>query len=139
MARKQIEDTETAINQEQEDMRNPEKAGLTTRKPETTFEEMLNAIGDSLRELAISDNGEEGEDEDNDEEDPQLGKLTEDGEPGWVLGTISKPVQHCSDRFQLTQMKLHELTQLGWGDMANNFRHRHKKYGSTELMVPALV
>ena len=46
MARKQVDDAETVIMQEPEDMRNAEKAGLTPRKPEKTCEEMLNAIGD---------------------------------------------------------------------------------------------
>jgi len=67
MATKQVEDAETAIEQEQEDMRNAEKAGLTAKKPEITFEEILNAIGDSLSELECSKNVENGEDEDDDE------------------------------------------------------------------------
>jgi len=45
----------------QEEMRNAEKAGLTTAKPETTFEEMLNAIGDSLSNLACSNDREDGD------------------------------------------------------------------------------
>jgi len=40
LARKRVEDAETAIQQVQDDMRNAEKAGLTTTKPETTSEEM---------------------------------------------------------------------------------------------------
>ena len=55
VARKRVQDTETAIMQDQEHMRNVEKAQSTTTKPETTFEEMLNAIGDSLSDLASSD------------------------------------------------------------------------------------
>jgi hypothetical protein len=46
------------------------------------------AIGDSLSEIAGSNNGEDGEDE-NDEETEQ-GDLSEDDEPGGVMGTISK-------------------------------------------------
>ena len=38
MARKRVEDAKTAIKKEQDDMRNAEKAGLTTTKPETSFE-----------------------------------------------------------------------------------------------------
>jgi len=61
MARKRVDYAETAIRQEQEDMRNAEMAGLTTTKPETTFEEMINAIGDSPSNLASSDAEEDGE------------------------------------------------------------------------------
>ena len=113
MARKRVEDTETASKQEQDDMRNAEKAGLTTTKPETSFEVMLNAIRDSLSNRASSDNEEDGEDEDDDEEDPVGGKISEDDEPGWVMGTISKTVHYFMERFRQKQMKLDELTQPG--------------------------
>ena len=92
MARKQVQDAETVIMQEQEHMRNVEKARSPTTKPETTFEEMLNAIGESLSNLASSEDEEDGEDEDDDEEDTEIGKLSEDDEPGWVMGTISNTV-----------------------------------------------
>jgi len=88
-ARKRGQDVETVIKQEQEEMQNAEKVGLTTRKPKATFEQMLNAIGDSLSNLASSDNGEDGEDEDHPEDDTELGKLSADDKPGWVMGTIS--------------------------------------------------
>jgi len=45
-------------------MRNAEKAGLTTTKLETTLEEILNAIRDSLSNLESSYQGEDGEDKD---------------------------------------------------------------------------
>jgi len=67
--------------QEQEDMRNAEMAGLTTRKPEKRFEEMLNAIRDSLSDLASSNNEENREDEEDDEQDTELGKLSQYNEP----------------------------------------------------------
>jgi len=92
VATKCLEDAETAIKQEHKDMRNIEMAGLTTTRPETTFEEMLNTIGDNLSDLASSDNGEDGEDEDDDKEDTELGKLSEDDEPSWVIGKISQMV-----------------------------------------------
>jgi len=38
VARKRVEDAETAIKQKQEDMSNVEKAGLATRKPEKTID-----------------------------------------------------------------------------------------------------
>jgi len=100
---------------------------------------MLKAIGDSLSDLASSDDGEDGEDEDDDEANSKLGKVSEDDESGWVMSTISKTVQHRVERFWQKQIKLDKLTQPGWGDAANYFRERHKKYGTTEFQVPAVV
>jgi len=139
VARKRVEDAETAIEKEQDDMRNAEKAGLTSTKPETTFVEMSNVIGDYLCDLASSDDGEDGEDEDDDEEDPAEGKLSEDDEPGWGMGIISKTVQYRSEHFRQKQMKLDKLMQPGWGDAANYFREGDKKYGTTQLKVPAAI
>jgi len=139
VARKRVEDAETAIKQKQDDMRNAEKAGLTTTKPETPFEEMLNAIGDGLGDRASPDDGEDGEDEDHNEEDPAGGKLSEDDEPWWVMGTISKMVQYRMERFRQKQMKLDHFTQPGGGDAANNLSERDKKYGTTEFKVPAVI
>ena len=45
-------------------MTHAEIARLTSREPKKTFEEMLVAIGDNLCDLASSDHGEHGEDED---------------------------------------------------------------------------
>jgi len=59
-ARKQVEDTEAEVQQERDDVTNDGIAGLTSREPEKTFEEMLVAIGDSLSHLASSDDGEMG-------------------------------------------------------------------------------
>jgi len=116
VARKRVQDAETAIMQEQEHMRNVQKVRSTTTKPETTFEEILNAIGDSLSDLSSSEDQDDGEDEDDDEEDTELGKLSEDDEPVCVMGTISKMVQHHMESFWQKQMRLDELTQPGWGD-----------------------
>jgi len=103
-ARMRVEDAERAIKQEQKGMRNAEKAGLTTTKPETTFEEMLNAIRDSMSNLSTSDDGEDGEHEDDDEEDPDLGKLCDDDEPSGVMSTISRTVPHRMKGFRQIQM-----------------------------------
>jgi len=138
VARQRVQDAETAIMQEQEHMGNVEQGRSTTTKPEITFEEMLNAIGDSLSDLASSTDEEDGEDEDDDEEDTGHGKLSEDDEPGWVMSTISKMVKHRMESFQQRQMKLDQLTQPGWGDAADYFRERDMKYGMTELKVPAV-
>jgi len=118
-------------------MPHAEIAGLMSREPEKTFKEMLVAIGDSLSDLASSDNGEDGEVAD--VEETEQGNLSEDDEPGWVMGTITKTVQQCMERFQQKQMKLDELTQPGWEDSTDYFREQDKKYGTTELRVPAVV
>jgi len=134
-----VEDAETAMKLAQDSMRNAEKAGLTTTKPETTFEQMLNASRDSMSDLASSDDGENGEDEDDDEEDSVGGELSKDDKPGWVMVTISKMVEYGMERCRQMQMKLDELTQPGWGDAADYIRVRDGKYGTTELNVPAVV
>jgi hypothetical protein len=54
------------------------------------FEEMLFAIGDSVSDVASSDDGEDGEDK-NDEKHQQ-GKLSEDDQPCWLRGTITTTV-----------------------------------------------
>jgi len=86
-ARKRVEDAEAAVQQEPDDVTIAEIAGLTFRESEMTFEEMLVAIGDSLSDLASSDAGEDWEDED--AEETEQGNLSEDDEPGWVMGTIT--------------------------------------------------
>jgi len=139
-ARKRVEDIEAAVQQEQDDMTHAELTGLTSRKPEKTFEEMLVAIGDSLSDLAGSNDGEDGEDgEDEDDEETEQRKLSEDDEPGWVMGTITKTVQQRMERFRQKQMKCDKLTQPGWEDAADYLRERNKKYGTSELRVPAGV
>jgi hypothetical protein len=99
-------------------------AGLTSREPEKTFEEMLVAIGDSLSDLASSNDGEDGEEKD--DEETEQGNLSEDDEPGWVMGTITKTVQQHMDRFRQKLMKLDELTQPGCEDAADYFREQDK-------------
>jgi len=94
VARNRVQDAETAIMQDLKDMT------TTTRKPETKFAEMLHAIGDSLSNLASSDDEQGGKDNEYDEEDTELGKLSDDDEPGWVMGTISGTVQHRMESFR---------------------------------------
>jgi hypothetical protein len=89
-ARKRVENTEAAVHQEQDDMTYDEIAGLTSRESEKTFEEMLAAIGDSLSDRPSSDDGEDGEV--GDAEHTEQDKVSEDDEPGWVMGTITKTV-----------------------------------------------
>jgi hypothetical protein len=91
----------------------------------------------SLSDLASSHNGEDGEDENN--EDAEQGKLSKDDKPSWVIGTITKLVEQCMQRFWQRQMKLNELTQLGYDDAADYFREGEKKYATSDLMVLAVV
>jgi len=136
VARKRVPDAETAIMQ---DMTTAENGCPTTQKPETTFEAILYANGHIMSELASRDDEQDGEDEEDDEEDTQLGKLSDDDEPGWVMGTIAETVQHHMESVRQKQMRLDELTQLGWWDPANYFRERDMRYGTAELKVPAVV
>jgi len=139
VVRKGVQDAEIAIMQELNEMTTAENVWATTGKPETMVEEMLNAIGDSPSDLPSSNDKPNGEDEGDVEDDTELGKLSDDDEPGWVMGTMSKTVQHHMESFRQKQMTLDELTQPGWGDAANYFRERHMQYGTAELNVRAVV
>jgi hypothetical protein len=97
---------------------------------------MLTAIRNSMSDLASSKDEEDGEDKDDDKEDTGHGNLSEDDEPGWVMGTISKMVPHRMESFHQKQLRLDELTQPGWGDAADYFRKRDMKYGTTKLKIP---
>jgi hypothetical protein len=136
-ARKHVEDAKAAVQQEQDDLKYAEIAGFTNKEPQSTGEEILIAIGDSLSDLASSNHGEDGQDED--DEETELGKLSEDAKPGWLMATMTKTVQQRMERFRPKQMKLDELTQLGWEDAADYFCQRDKKYDTSELRVPAVV
>jgi len=107
-ARKQVEDAEAAVRQEQEDIRKAENVGLTNGEPEKIFPEIKVAIGDGLSDLASSDDGEDREDED--DQETEQGQMSEDDEPGWVMGTITKMVQQRFERFLQKQKTLDELT-----------------------------
>ena len=98
---------------------------------------MMIAIGDSLSDLASSDDDNAGDVEVN--EDTELGNLREDDEHGWVMGTISKMVQQHTEWFRQKQMKFNTMTQLGLGDAADYFCESEKEYSSTELRVPAVI
>jgi len=121
------------------DMRTAENAGATTRKFNTTFEGMLNAIGESLIDLACSDDAQRGEDKEDDEEDSELGKLSDDDETGWVIRTICKTVQRRMESSQQKQIRLHQLTQPGWGEASDYFCECDMKYGTAELKVLAVL
>jgi len=101
------------------------------------FQAMMVAIEDSLSDLASSNDWEDGENED--DEEPEQGKLSKDDEPGRVMGTMSKTGHHRMERFRHKPMKLNKLTHPGWGDTADYFRERDKKYSTSELRVPDVV
>jgi hypothetical protein len=77
----------------QEDIKYAVIEGLTNREPKRTFEELMIAIRDSGSDVACCDDGED----DNDEDEDQLeqGKLCKDDEPGWGMGTLTQTLlQH---------------------------------------------
>jgi hypothetical protein len=78
----------------EEDKRNAENAGLTTRKAEMTFKEKFNAIRDSLNDLASPDDTVNTEDRNHNEVQAELAKLNEDDKPDWVMGIFCKTLQH---------------------------------------------
>jgi len=81
------------------------------QEPRMTFEDIMVPMWGLLSDLPCSDNGEDGENQD--DEEIELGKMSEDDEPSWVMGTITKMVQRRIERFRQKQMKLDELTQPG--------------------------
>jgi len=98
---------------------------------------MLNAIVDSQSDFASSDNDEDAEDEAEDE-DTEQSNLSEDDEPGWVIGTISKTVHRRMERW-LQMKKLDEITQRGSGDVADNLHEQDTLYWMSELKVPRVM
>ena len=137
MARKRVQSAHTAIMHKQEHMRNVEKAGLTSRKPEKAYEKMLYASGHSQSNYASSNHEEDGEDEVDDEEDTELGNVREVDEPGWIVGTTLNLAKQYAVRFCKKQMRLDNSMQMEWGDTADYFHESDKKYGTAELRVPA--
>jgi len=98
----------------------------------------MNTIGESLSYLARS-NEEEDWDNEDDDEDADLGKLSDDDQPGWVMDTMFKIVLHRIDRFRQKQLRHEKLTQQGWGDAADWFRNWDMKYWTAELKTAAVV
>jgi hypothetical protein len=92
---------------------NVEMGGSRTTKPEITFQAISNAVGYSLSDLERSQDQQDWEDKDNDEKDSGHGKLIQDDEPRWSMGTISTMVPHRMERIWQKQMRLDELKQQG--------------------------
>jgi len=136
-ARQRVKDPDAAIKQEQEYTRTAENNGLTTSKHGMRFQEMMVAIRNSLSDLTNSDDGDDGDDED--DEDTEQGKLSEDDESGWVMGTISKMLVQRIERCRQKQMKLDQLTWPWWREAADSIHERDERSGISELRVPAVV
>jgi len=105
--------------------------------PKRCFQRWWSLSESSLSDLESSDDGEDVEDED--DEETEQGKLSEDDEPGWVMGIITTIVQQCIERFRQKQMKFHELTQPGWENAVEYFGKWDKNYGTSEVRVLAVV
>jgi len=95
------------------------------------------AIHVILSDLASSTDGEDGEHENTEETDQ--GKLSEDDEPGWVMGTITKTIQQLMAMLWQKLMTVDKLTQSRWEDATDYFCECHMKYGTTELRVPVAI
>jgi hypothetical protein len=70
-------------------MKSAERGEWTPWEAGQLFEELFDGIGDSLSYFPSLDDEEDGEYN----ADTEQGKLSEDDEPGCVMGTISKMVQ----------------------------------------------
>jgi len=55
------------------------------------------------------------------------------------MGTMTKTVQQRIERFQQKKVKHNELTQPGLDDEEDYVRQQYKKYGKSELNIPAVV
>jgi len=136
-ARNRVEDPEAAVQHEQDKSKKAKNAGWTNREPDKTCPEMMVCIGDRQSYLASSDHGGDGEDED--DEETKLGQLSEDDEPCWVMGTISKMVEQRMERLRWKQKKLEELTEPGWEDATDYFCEIDTMYGTFELRVRPVI
>jgi len=77
--------------------------------------------------------------EDEHEEETEYVQLSNDDEPGYVMGTITKSVQQCMERFWQKQMKLDELTQQEVENASDYIRCRDQNYGTCDIWVAAAV
>jgi hypothetical protein len=120
------------------DMTTAKNRVTSTGKRKRRFDAIMYAIGYTANDVAKSDDGQAGTDEDNDEADTELNRLSDDYKPGWATGTITETVQHGMESFWLRQIRLDELTQPAWGDAANHFRERDMNFGTAKLNFPAV-
>jgi hypothetical protein len=135
-ARKRVEEAQAAVQRAQNKSEKSENELPAVVRQQQTFEEMLDAIGDSLSDVASSDDDLEEEEEEEDDDEDSVAE--DEAEPGWVAGSIPQSVQERIDNHRQKQMKLDELTRSGWEDAANYFRERDKKYNTAKLLVPTV-
>jgi hypothetical protein len=95
------------------------------------------AFANSVSDIVRSDDGDDGEQQD--VESPERGQLSEDDEPGWMLGTITKTVQQRMERFWQKHMKSNKSSHPGWDNTPAYYRDRETKYGLSEIRVPAVI
>jgi hypothetical protein len=85
--------------QEEDHMRKVETVQSSTTKCEKRLSEIFKAIRNSLNGLATSKDREEAAAGDDDQADAKRCKLSEHAEPGCMMDTISKLVQHRVEMF----------------------------------------
>jgi len=113
------------------------KRGINDHRARNNISWEIVAIQDSQRDIASSNDVENGDHEH--DEETQLGQLSEDDEPYYMMGTITKTVQQRMERFWEKQINLDKFTRHGCEDAHNYFRERDKKYSTSELRVTAVV
>jgi hypothetical protein len=134
-ATKGVDDAEPSVQQEWDDAKKAENAGLMNRELKMTFQEMMVIMGDCLSDLASSDDTNDGEDKD--EEETEQGQQSEDEQPSRMMGTVTQTVQQRRGRFRQNQITVEEWTQLRWEDAAAHFHEREKKNIISALLVLA--
>ena len=85
-ARKRVVEAEAAVERERDAVL--KRAVVDTTK--ITFEEMLEAIGDNVDDVATSKEKDNDENEKEDGEDNDDANLSDKNEPNWVVGTFDK-------------------------------------------------
>jgi len=87
------------MTQKQEHTGNAEKAEWKTTQADTTLEMMINTIGDSLNNLAICSEEEDGDGKYDVGAHPKLGTLSKYDTPCGMTGTIFKAVPIQTKQF----------------------------------------
>jgi hypothetical protein len=85
--------------------------GLTNNQPKETSVELIVTLRPTLSDHAASNNGEHREDSDVNQ--AVQGLVSNDEEPGWVIGTFTKIAHQVLKRFLQMQMKLDKSADQG--------------------------
>jgi hypothetical protein len=83
---------------------------------------MLYAVADSLNDVASCHDAKDGDDEEHDEQDTELAKLSEDDESAWAMNAHSQMVHHHMEGSRQNEKMLNKLTHLDWGGGSCLFR-----------------